>query len=194
MERQDVEFRGRVMPGLRVVSTTPVFWDPATGKSARGEKVAGPLTGVQWSKDGTGASPPRTGTPFCSSTPPRGAPRGHPADRTDHNALALSPDGGTVAVGEDDGTVAVSRHRTSPSPAGHTPVWLRAGPHDRVQAVALSPDGGQVVSAHADGTLALWDLRTGRLVKAVRLPASSSSRWPGRPTARHWRLLRRDST
>lgn len=163
MERQDVEFRGRVMPGLRIVSTTPVFWNPATGKSARGAKVAGALIGVQWSKDGTRVAAAHRDA-LLLFDPATGATVATLPTGQFTNAIALAPGGETVAAGEEDGTVAVF------SAATHTALWRAPGRTTGLLAMAVSPDGSRLISAHADGTLALWDLHAGKLVKAVRLP------------------------
>lgn len=88
-----------------------------------------------------------------------------PATLTGHsgavNAVAYSPDGGTIASGSSDGTVRLwnlARHSSTRVLHGHS---------EGVASVAFSPDGKLLASASADTTTKLWDAATGRELRTL---------------------------
>ena len=70
------------------------------------------------------------------------------------NALALSPDGGTVVSASDDKTLKIWNVATRMCTA-----TLR-GHDESVNACSWSPDGRTIVSGSSDRTLKLWDVET----------------------------------
>jgi WD40 repeat protein len=75
------------------------------------------------------------------------------------NAVALSPDGGTVVSGGADRTM-----RLWDRVSGKEKRTL-TGHSDWVWSVAFSPDGKRVLSGSADRTMRLWDVKTGKEVR-----------------------------
>jgi WD40 repeat protein len=86
-------------------------------------------------------------------------------------ALALFPDGRTLAVAEPSGTIQV-RDLPTGRLLRHVRVDL-PGPIPGPKAgLVFSPDGAFVTTGGSwDGTLPLWDTRTGREVRRLRLSA-----------------------
>ena len=72
----------------------------------------------------------------------------------DGNAVAFSPDGGTVAVGTGAGVVLLVDRET-------TERRVLRGHSDQVYSLAFSPDGRALATGTWEGDLWIWDLETG---------------------------------
>ena len=88
-------------------------------------------------------------------------------------SVAFSPDGSLLAAGDVNhtpftvhyryGTVAVWDTRSG------TPLWKQRSRRGTVNAVSFSPDGATLAAAYENGVAVLYDARTGRQLRTVRL-------------------------
>jgi WD40 repeat protein len=79
-------------------------------------------------------------------------------------AVAFSPDGGTLAVGNDDGTVyldSVRGQRITGQPA------VLGGSTQTITSLAFSPNGQTLLAAGYEPTIRLWNVPTRSLVAAI---------------------------
>ena len=88
--------------------------------------------------------------------------------------VAFSPDGRVVAAGgcarrtEAQGCLAGEIRLISP--ASLTPIRVWEAHRSSVRSAAFSPDGELLATASADGTILLWEIATGRRVRALAHP------------------------
>ena len=97
-----------------------------------------------------------------------------PADPSEVNDLAISPDGRLLASADSDGTVRIWNLATGQAhgPSLKADTALDGG----VNGVAFSPNGKILASADADGTIRLWDPITGQpLGKPIQVDGIGSS-------------------
>ena len=96
------------------------------------------------------------------------------------------------------GIVAMVRHHTASSPqvGALKPLLLWADPTGPTRSgvrVAFSCDGRYLASHTSNGDVCLWEPRTGRLIRTIRVPAQASSRISFSPDSKYLALPGRQS-
>ncbi|MEW2352870.1 serine/threonine-protein kinase [Spirillospora sp. NPDC029432] len=142
---------GRLLAGGAWPNGPMWVWDAATGRTVAEIKGNAPLE-LAFSPDGTLLAGVTDYEQYVHVWEARTGRRVHTLQGHTENAdaLAFSPDGGTLASGADDGTIRLWNVRTGASIA-----TLTIDPDD-VSALAFTPDGRAMASATGGGTIRLW--------------------------------------
>lgn len=94
-------------------------------------------------------------------------------------ALAFSPDGSLVAFGEYEDDDEGEKRKPQISrihlfdPVNGIAIRQLDGHQRSITSLAFAPDGATLVSAGCDATMRIWDVKTGRLIRAVKVPDNS---------------------
>jgi WD40 repeat protein len=97
-------------------------------------------------------------------TSPGGRAFDLPEGRSDHNALAFSPDGTRLAAAEDR-TVLVW------DLASRRKILTLSGHKEDIHSVAFCPDGTLIASCSTDATTRIWDAHDGRPITSIPGPS-----------------------